>query len=296
MLQAHEGRASVRDSDARLPSAEPDAITIRGTRLVWSELVDRRLFDTDYRLELGEQLRNAVPFQHLVVDGWFHPDLLRLVREEFDLYPFADGRDVDRKYENTYRSPRNPVLGPAGQVYFGLVNSGWFTGFLSAVTQVGELIADPTLHNGGLHESRQGGKFSIHRDFERNTCSGLANEMVLITYLNEHWNPAWNGALELWDANASRCVCEVQPELGRTVLMRNGPSAFHGHSAALAMPEGQVRRSLASYYYSNSPTGQHAKARSSSLYLYLERSDRVKSLARQLTPPIVWAALKRLLR
>jgi len=263
---------------------------------VWSELVDPRLFDARYRRELGEQLRHAVPFEHLVVDGWFHPDLLRLVREEFDLYPFTDGRDVDRKYENTYRSPRYPVLGPAGQIYFGLVNSGWFTELLSDVTQVGELIADPSLHNAGLHESRQGGRFSIHRDFERNTCTGLINEMVLLTYLNEHWNPAWNGALELWDASASRRVCEVQPELGRSVLMRNLPGAYHGHSAALVLPEGQVRRSLASYYYSNPQGGQPARARSSSLYLFVDRLDRVKWVARQLTPPLVWDALKRWLR
>lgn len=70
-----------------------------------------------------------------------------------------------------------------------------------------ELIADTSLHNGGLHESRRGGKFAVHRDFERSTCTGLQNRMVLLTYLNEDWDPAWNGALELWDADRS----EEQP-------------------------------------------------------------------------------------
>ena len=236
----------------RFAFAPSDYFTIRGQRLAWSELVDPRLFDAGHRLGLRQRLLGATPFEYLAVDDWFNPDLLKLVREEFDLYPFEDGRDLDRKYENTYRSPRYPVLGPAGQVYFGLVNAGWFVELLTEITQVEELIADPTLHNGGLHESRRGGKFSIHRDFERSECSGLSNEMVLITYLNEHWNPAWNGALELWDSSRAQCVRRIEPELGRSVLMRNGPASYHGHSAELLIPDGQARRSLASYYYTHS--------------------------------------------
>lgn len=271
-----------------------DFLSIRGTRLPWRELVDPRLFDAAHREVLRQSLRAAQPYEHLVVDGWFHPDLLRLAREEFDLYPFDDRRDLDRTYENTVRSPRYPVLGPATTTYFAIVNAGWFVALLSALTGVGELIADPTLHNGGLHESRRGGRFAIHRDFERHACTGLHNEMVLLTYLNEAWEPAWNGALELWDAARARCVRKVEPELGRSILMRNGPTHFHGHPTPLASPGERVRRSLASYYYS--PVGASARRRpSASVYLKLQRFDRFKRLARELTPPIVWTQLKRLL-
>src|SRR5262245_36307437 len=172
-----------------------DFVEIRGTRLAFAELVNDAVFDPDHRAALGAELRAAQPFEHIVVDGWFNPELLRLVREEFDLYPFRDERDLDRAYEITVRSPRNPVLGPAGQIYFGLVNSGWFVELLASITEVPELIADTSLHNAGLHESRRGGKFAVHRDFELSTCTGLQNRMVLLTYLNEDWDPAWNGAL-----------------------------------------------------------------------------------------------------
>ena len=89
------------------------------------------------------------------------------------------------------------MLGPASRIYFVIVNSGWFTELLSSLTGVQELVVDQTLRFGGLHESRRGGKFSIHRDFERNACTGLKNEMALLTYLNEHWEPQWNGANRL---------------------------------------------------------------------------------------------------
>ena len=249
--------ASAPDAGARR-TAHGDAIEIRGTRLPWRELVDPRLFDPAHRAALREQLHGAQPFQHLVVDGWFHPDLLRLAREEFDLYPFVDGRDKDLVQEDTVRSPRNPVLGPAAATYFGIVNAGWFVALLSDLTGVRELIPDPTLHNAGLHESRPGGRFAVHADFERSACTGLRNELVLLTYLNEDWNSAWNGALELWDATRKACVGRVEPELGRSVLMRNGTTHYHGHPTPLAAPPDRPRRSLASYYYSPPVPGARA--------------------------------------
>ena len=276
------------------PSDGSDFLCIRGARLAWAELVDARLHEPSYREELRQRLHDAEPFEHLVVDGWFHPDLLRRAREEFDLYPFHDGRELDPKYENTVRSPRYPALGPASSTYFGIVNSGWFLGLLSSLTGVDELIADPSLHNGGLHESRRGGRFRVHADFESSECSGLHSEMVFITYLNEGWEPAWNGALELWDTGGTGCRRKVEPELGRSILMRNGPRNFHGHPTPLEVPDGQVRRSLASYYYSNRVGA--VRARTDSRYLTIDRFDRVRHWARDLTPPLVWRQLRRLVR
>ena len=271
-----------------------DFLCIRGARLNWHELVDPRLFDAGHRTLLRQELQAAEPYEHLVVDRWFHPELLRLAREEFDLCPFDDERDLDRAYEDTRRSPRYPVLGPATATYFSIVNAGWFVALLSTLTGVKELIADPTLHNAGLHESRRGGRFAIHRDFERSACTGLHNELVLLTYLNETWDPAWNGALELWDADRARCVRKVEPELGRSILMRNGPTHYHGHPTPLSAPAGTARRSLASYYYSVPGPGVR-RQRTASVYLEVSAVDRIKLVARQIMPPIVWAQLKRLL-
>jgi hypothetical protein len=281
------------DAPPRDPS-EASFLSIRGTRIGWADLVDRRLHDPAWRAELRAAMQAAQPYPHLVTDGWFHPDLLRCVREEFDLHPFHDGRELDRRYEDTVRSPRNPVLGPACQAYFAIVQSGWFLALLSELSGVAELIADPTLHNGGLHESRRGGHFRIHADFETSSCSGLHSEMVLITYLNPGWDPSWGGALELWDTNGTACVRRVEPEFGRCILMRNGPRHFHGHPTPLNLPEHQVRRSVVAYYYANR-TGARA-ARTDSRYLRVDRLDWLRRGARELTPPLVWRWMRRLVR
>jgi len=78
--------------------------------------------------------------------------------------------------------------------------------------------------------------------------------------------------------------------------MRNGATHFHGHPTPLSLPEGRVRRSLATYYYTNTAGTGRPRGRTASVYLFLARSDRLRLWARQLTPPIVWDALKRWLR
>ncbi|HEX3140811.1 MAG TPA: 2OG-Fe(II) oxygenase, partial [Rhizobacter sp.] len=202
------GDALVASSDVQGGGA--DHIRIRGTRLDLAELVDRRLFDPAYVASLRAPLLGAQPFPHLVLDGWFNPELLTLVREEFDLFPSAALEANHTKREKTYRS-RSTSFGPATSLYYSIVNAGWFVDLLAEATGVPGLVPDANLHGGGLHESRHGGSFDIHRDFDHHPRTGLYNEMVLLTYLNRDWNPAWNGALELWDPTASRCVKRIQP-------------------------------------------------------------------------------------
>ena len=76
--------------------------------------------------------------------------------------------------------------------------------------------------------------------------------------------------------------------------MRNGPRHFHGHPTPLNVPEHQVRRSLVSYYYT-SRIGVGAP-RTDSRYLQVDRLDRLRRVARDLTPPLLWRGLRRLRR
>ena len=112
------------------------------------------------------------------------------------------------------RSVLGARLGPASQLYFDVVNSGWFTEWVSSVTAVPYLLPDPKLFGGGLHESRPGATFAVHRDFNLHRHLGLKNEMVFITYLNKGWQREWGASLELWDAERKQPVTSVLPEFG----------------------------------------------------------------------------------
>jgi 2-oxoglutarate-Fe(II)-dependent oxygenase superfamily protein len=286
--------ASTTQNDLEPDPPEINSVRIRGVDLPQDKLVDSNLFEPAARTALRERLVRALPFPHLVLEGVFNPGLLNLIRGEFD--SIGDGaweahRDT---HENTHRSMMGARLGPASQLYFDIVNSGWFTEWISSITNVPYLLPDPKLFGGGLHESRTGGHFAVHRDFHYHRFVGLKNEMVFITYLNKDWRPEWGGALELWDRERKQCEVRIQPEFGHSVLMLHGPASFHGHPTPLSIPEGQTRRSVTAYYYTSPHADQPTEDEIGSRFLSAGRLYELKRLARMLTPPLLWSAVRRL--
>ena len=275
---------------------ETDAIRIRGVTLPLAELVDRKLFEAESVAALRERLLGGAPFPHLVLEGIFNPLLLELVREEFDTVGSEVWTALANRYENTRRSALGARLGPAAQLYFDVVNSGWFTAWLSSISNVPYLLSDPKLFGGGLHESRTGAHFAVHCDFRYHRFVGLKNEMVFITYLNKGWQPEWGGALELWDAQGKQCQAQVQPEFGRTVLMRTVPGSYHGHPSPLEAPQDRPRRSITAYYYTSPHIGQAREDEVASTFLKATRVDKVKTAARMLAPPLLWSAARKFKR
>lgn len=276
--------------------AADDHVVIRGRRLPLGELVNPKLFDVAYVDGLRQQVAQASPFPHLVDDGWFNPDLLELAREEFSVLHEGEWTEWASHYQKIYRSPQRLAFGPATTLYFNLVNAGWFVELLSCVMHVPHLIADAQLFGGGLHESRTGGRFGIHRDFDRHLHNGLQNEMSMMCYLNKDWDPAWGGALELWDGDKKQALRHIQPEFNRIAILCHGPVSYHGHPEPMQLPEGVTRRSLSSYYYSNRPApGMTETPPQSTQFLIWKTSERMREAARSVAPPILWNALKRAL-
>jgi len=271
-------------------------ITIRGVRLSLEELVDPRLGDAAHLDALRARMQSAAPYPHLVVQDWFNPRLLELVREEFGDLPREQWSTQTNAYARVERSRVGARMGPASQLYFWTLGSSFFLHVLSHISGVPDLVHDAHLFGGGLHETLNGGSFGIHADFDRHPRTALNNEMVFITYLNKDWQPDWNGALELWDSGRRQCVSTVEPEFGRSILMSHGRTHFHGHSKPLAVPPGVTRRSVASYYYANRFAREDRREAMLSTYLFASRSDRSKHVLKQILPPIVVTTIKRLAR
>jgi hypothetical protein len=270
-------------------------ITIRGVHLRFDELIDEQQFAPEHALQQREHMSKAEPFEHLVFKRLFNDRLLELVHDEFDMGCDVQWKRHSNRYEDTRRSMPSAPLGPATQLYFWLINSGRMTRFLSNVSGVDDLIPDPDLLGGGMHETRNGGHFSIHRDFEAHFTNGLSNAMVFITYLNKDWLPSYQGSLELWDSQHQQCVKKVAPDFGVSLLMRHGPNSYHGYSTPLDMPKGRTRRSLASYYYTHPNASQQSASRVSK-FLFTAKVDIGKNMLKQCVPPIVWNGFRKLKR
>jgi len=141
-------------------------------------------------------------------------------------------------------------MGTHTQRVFAALQHQRFVEFLERLTGIDSLMADPDLDGAGLHQIVRGGFLNVHADFQSHTVnSAWSRQINLLIYFNRDWKPEWQGNLELWATDVSRCVESVEPVFNRAVIFNTRGNAYHGHPHQLACPEGVTRKSLALYYF-----------------------------------------------
>ncbi len=197
---------------------------------------------------LAGRYRTAAPFPHIVMDDFLDPALLRRVVAEF---PQRDGRAYfDRPQERLkYQFNPNTVDSALVRNLLAELNGEPFMAFLSAMTGIDHLISDPYYAGGGLHETLAGGHLSVHADFNVHGEMKVERRLNLLIYLNDNWDPAFGGELELWDQGMRRAAVSVAPVMARAVVFNTTLRNFHGQPEPLRCPPDRSRRSIATYYY-----------------------------------------------
>jgi hypothetical protein len=199
---------------------------------------------------LRADYQSAAPYPHIVIDDFLDPEAAKAAIAEFPPVD-PDWNNYlhvnERKFSNTDPSTWGPTL----QRILEELNSPRFVHFVEELLGQGELMADPSLEGGGLHQSSRGGFLNVHADFtvhpHHRDWQRRAN---LLLYLNEDWQPEYGGDLELWSPDMKRCVKKVSPVANRALIFTTDPTSFHGHPEPMLCPEGVARRSLALYYFS----------------------------------------------
>jgi 2OG-Fe(II) oxygenase superfamily len=258
--------------------------------------LDGALFDEMSALE-RQQLRaryeNAAPFKHLVLDGLFSPAALRRVEAEFDRAQTVAWREINTGLQRKRGSVPDTTLPSHVQEYFNAINAGPFLRFLNDVTGISDLIPDPALFGGGMHEVGEDGAFEVHVDFQRHPRTQLNNRLTVITYLNEGWDAADGGHLELWQTKPAQCRATVTPLFGRTVIMEQSWAAAHGHPQPVR--KGRKRRSVTAYFYTNGLMAAGVGNGLSTTYVARRghsAQQRAELMLRLVLPPIVLSGLR----
>jgi Rps23 Pro-64 3,4-dihydroxylase Tpa1-like proline 4-hydroxylase len=242
----------------------------------------------------------AKPFPHIVVDDFLSPNLLDAVLAEFPKPGQIRWQEFDNAREVKLASAKEATFGPVTRLLFYHLNSMTFLEFLSGVTGIPDLIADPSFDGGGLHQILPGGKLGIHADFNKHPKYGLDRRLNLILYLNKHWREEYGGHLELWDRSMSQCEARVLPVFNRMMVFGTTDFTYHGHPDPLRCPEGMTRKSLALYYFSNGRPADQISGDHSTIFrdrhegeFRLTVKQRMRHLARDLLPPIVARRLRK---
>jgi hypothetical protein len=222
-------------------------------------MVGPRFLDYSEWDRLGRDHRDAFataePFHHVVIDDAFPRGVLEEIVAEL---PDPEAWDAHDAWMSANRPdaikksvPNDWELGPATRQLLNQFNSAVFVNFLEQLTGIEGLLPDPYYFGGGLHQIEQGGFLKIHADFNVHHRLKVDRRLNALLYLNEGWQDAWGGHLELWDHSMEHAVVKIAPVFNRLVVFATTDTSYHGHPDPLRCPPGVRRRSLALYYYTN---------------------------------------------
>lgn len=229
--------------------------------IVADEYPERHLLDYDrvrkQFVEGHEEYVGAHPFPHIAFDNFVAPEVTDAVLEGFPS-PSADinwrqlvatGEDGAKVQFNKQGMPHLFKIPAVARQLIWELNSSSFIRCLEKLTGIENLIPDPSLRGGGLHQILPGGLLGVHADFTHHVDYDLERRVNLLLYLNKDWQDEYQGHLELWNHDATRCVKRLRPLVGRCVIFNTDADSYHGHPRPLECPEGMSRKSIAIYYY-----------------------------------------------
>jgi hypothetical protein len=199
---------------------------------------------------LADRYARAAPFPHVHLVDFFDAAVIDRLADDFPASTSEQWVHWKHYNENKLGLTRRELFPPfIGRVVDEL-NGPSFVNWLSALTGIHGLVADPDLDGGGLHQAGTGGFLNVHTDFTmHHHHKNWRRRVNVIVYLNRKWEEAWGGAIELWDRHMQCPVVRVPPHHNHAVIFNTESPSYHGFPDPLACPEGVTRRSLALYYY-----------------------------------------------
>lgn len=212
--------------------------------------------------DLAKQYQNNQPVPHIYLTDFLVSQGAAELEEEFPRPNSDQWTHYQHQNENKHGMTKRELFPPKLGRAIDELNSAAFVSWLSELTGIPGLLADPGLEGGGLHQSGPGGYLNVHTDFSHHHYhKNWKRRINLILYLNHGWEEKWGGSIELWDPDMRHCVAKYPPQINSAFLFNTNDISYHGFPAPLTCPEGHSRKSLALYYYTEE-AGSHAPVRS----------------------------------
>ena len=174
----------------------------------------------------AHEYRSAQPFPHIVIDGLFPDHVIEEILEEFPKHQDIQWTRLERGHQKKLISRGDDQLGPRTRHLINQLRATEFLSFLEELTGIEGVIPDP--HDGGVHQVFRDGYLDIHVDSNWDQRMKLDRLLNMFIYLNKHWKEEYNGHLELWDSERSKCCKKILPIFNRMVLFRSTRTSYHG--------------------------------------------------------------------
>jgi Rps23 Pro-64 3,4-dihydroxylase Tpa1-like proline 4-hydroxylase len=216
-------------------------------------------FDRNELVQRAKHLKGSystnAPFPSIVIDSFLPDAVAQQIYEEFPPPDFAGYQQPDNEYQKhklgrvqeSFFVGLHPFIRHMLNEFNGLA----FIDFLEELTGIEGIIPDAHFKGGALHQILPGGRLAIHADFNRDARRQLDRRINVLVYFNPDWQEEWGGDLELWDTGMTRCATRIAPLFNRCAIFNTTSNSYHGHPEPLNCPQGQTRKSIALYYYTN---------------------------------------------
>jgi hypothetical protein len=221
--------------------------------------------------DLRRQFAAARPFRHVVIEPFLNPEFCARLMAEFPAFQARNALNESGQAGRKAVVPELARIGDAYRSFDRLMRDREFLKLMGRITGIPDLLYDPDYVGGGTHENLDGQELDAHVDFNYHPSRPWHRRLNLIVFLNEEWDAAWGGCLELlrdpWatDEDAHQ---EVVPLANRAVIFETTEASWHGFRRIRLPPGKQLsRRSAAVYFYTRRrPADQTAPAHGTVYY------------------------------
>ena len=152
----------------------------------------------------------AQPFPHILLEDFLSASALDRLLAEF---PGPEEQLSWRKIHtespaaglvqhNKLGMPVIDEMPPAVRELVWELNSGTFIRFLERLTGIKQLLADPGLRGGGIHQVLPGGVLGVHADFTNHVDYQLDRRLNVLVYLNRDCP---RSTAETWSCGLRTC-------------------------------------------------------------------------------------------
>jgi len=222
--------------------------------------------------EIRRDYSSKKRFHYTMFEGFFDPAAAESI---YAGYPtVSDGRwdgttyiDQKNKFQKTVFEPDSVF-----DNVFRELNSEVFLRWLEEITGIKDLLADQDLFGGGLHQSIAGAFLNVHVDYNIHPKTKLHRRLNVLVYMNKDWREEYEGHLELWDFSNNKKIllAKYAPTFNRCVIFETNEISFHGHPKPLKAPAGINRKSIATYYYSETRPAHEISGEHNTIYVNTE--------------------------
>ncbi|WP_417585030.1 2OG-Fe(II) oxygenase [Nitrincola sp.] len=215
--------------------------------------------------ELKEKMDKAEPYPYFCIDNFLNENFAEEVYQSFPRYEdsLKVGREFTAVNEKKKVQVTNYELFPEPiKKLSDLLASEELLQHLSYIFDIKDLIADPNLAGGGIHQTDRGGHLDVHIDFNYIKDKDLHRRLNLLLYFNKDWKEEYGGYLDLWDKDVKHRHGYFEPKFNRLCGFVTSSISYHGVTP-IKCPEGIVRQSFATYYYTKeAPEGWNGESHS----------------------------------